>query len=98
MRLLILGANGGTGRQLVGQALESGDEVTAFVRSPPPYSPSQAEESREGVRRARASRCVAAIRATGRNSRARYRLTTRCCPHLVHQECGQQQSCAIMSH
>jgi putative NADH-flavin reductase len=34
MRLFIVGASGGTGRQLVDQALESGDEVTAFVRSP----------------------------------------------------------------
>jgi putative NADH-flavin reductase len=34
MRLFILGANGGTGRQLIDQALEHGSEVTAFVRSP----------------------------------------------------------------
>lgn len=34
MRLFVLGASGGTGRQLVDQALESGDEATAFVRSP----------------------------------------------------------------
>jgi putative NADH-flavin reductase len=34
VRLLILGATGGTGRQLVTQALEAGHHVTAFVRSP----------------------------------------------------------------
>jgi putative NADH-flavin reductase len=34
MRLLILGATGGTGRALVDQALERGHQVTAFVRSP----------------------------------------------------------------
>lgn len=33
-RLLIVGATGGTGRQLVTQALERGYEVTAFVRDP----------------------------------------------------------------
>ena len=33
-RLLIVGATGGTGRQLVVQALERGYEVTAFVRNP----------------------------------------------------------------
>jgi putative NADH-flavin reductase len=34
MRLLILGANGKTGRQLVDLALARGHQVTAFVRSP----------------------------------------------------------------
>jgi len=34
MNLLILGANGGTGRALVEQALELGHVVTAFVRDP----------------------------------------------------------------
>lgn len=34
MRLLILGASGGIGRQLVEQALERHHQVTAFVRSP----------------------------------------------------------------
>ncbi len=34
MRLLILGATGGTGRQLTSQAIEHGHRVTAFVRSP----------------------------------------------------------------
>lgn len=33
-RILILGATGGTGRQLVAQALERGYVVTAFVRNP----------------------------------------------------------------
>lgn len=33
-RLLIVGATGGTGRQLVGQALELGYAVTALVRNP----------------------------------------------------------------
>ncbi|UOQ55635.1 NAD(P)-dependent oxidoreductase [Hymenobacter cellulosivorans] len=34
MKLLIFGATGGTGRQLVLQALEAGHSVTAFVRTP----------------------------------------------------------------
>lgn len=34
MRVLIVGATGGTGRQLVSQALERGHRVTAFVRDP----------------------------------------------------------------
>jgi putative NADH-flavin reductase len=34
MRLLILGATGPTGRELVSQALEQGHEVTAFARRP----------------------------------------------------------------
>jgi putative NADH-flavin reductase len=34
LHLLIIGATGGTGRQLVRQALEQGHEVTAFVRNP----------------------------------------------------------------
>lgn len=34
LRVLIIGATGGTGRQLVRQALEQGHEVTAFVRNP----------------------------------------------------------------
>jgi putative NADH-flavin reductase len=34
MRLFILGATGGTGRQLIDQALARGHQVTAFVRSP----------------------------------------------------------------
>ena len=34
MRVVIVGATGGTGRQLVAQALERGYQVTAFVRTP----------------------------------------------------------------
>lgn len=34
MRLTVLGATGGTGRQLVRQALDAGHEVTAVVRDP----------------------------------------------------------------
>lgn len=34
MKLLILGATGGTGRQLVEQALDDGHEVVAYVRTP----------------------------------------------------------------
>ena len=34
MKVLLLGATGGTGRQLLSQALEGGREVTALVRSP----------------------------------------------------------------
>jgi putative NADH-flavin reductase len=34
MKLTIFGATGGTGRELVRQALEAGHEVTAYVRAP----------------------------------------------------------------
>lgn len=34
MRLTVFGATGGTGRQLVDQALAAGDEITAVVRDP----------------------------------------------------------------
>jgi putative NADH-flavin reductase len=34
MKLLIFGSTGGTGRELVAQALEQGHEVTAFARDP----------------------------------------------------------------
>ena len=34
MRLLIFGATGGTGRELVRQALDQGHAVTAFARDP----------------------------------------------------------------
>ncbi len=34
MKLLIIGSTGGTGRELVKQALEQGHEVTAFARTP----------------------------------------------------------------
>jgi uncharacterized protein YbjT (DUF2867 family) len=39
MNLLIVGATGGTGRQLVTQALERGHQVTALVRRPPHAEP-----------------------------------------------------------
>ena len=44
MRLLIFGATGGTGRQLVRQALERGHAVTAFARDP------AALDERDGLR------------------------------------------------
>ena len=34
MKLVVLGASGGTGREIIGQALDQGHEVTAFVRDP----------------------------------------------------------------
>jgi len=34
MKLLVVGATGGTGREIVAQALEQGHVVTAFVRNP----------------------------------------------------------------
>jgi putative NADH-flavin reductase len=34
MKLFVIGATGGTGREIVQQALERGHHVTAFVRSP----------------------------------------------------------------
>lgn len=34
MKLLVIGSTGGTGRELVKQALEQGHEVTAFARAP----------------------------------------------------------------
>jgi putative NADH-flavin reductase len=34
MKLLVIGATGGTGRELVKQALQQGHSVTAFVRNP----------------------------------------------------------------
>src|ERR1700731_3307642 len=34
LRVLVIGATGGTGRQLVKRALDQGHQVTAFVRDP----------------------------------------------------------------
>lgn len=34
MKLVVFGASGGTGREITGQALDQGHEVTAFVRDP----------------------------------------------------------------
>ena len=39
MRIAIFGATGGTGRQIVAQALTDGHEVTAFARSPSTLAP-----------------------------------------------------------
>src|SRR5260221_425238 len=41
MRLLILGATGGTGRQLVAQALARDHQITAFVRTPEKFATRQ---------------------------------------------------------
>jgi putative NADH-flavin reductase len=39
MRLFVLGATGGTGQEIVRQAIERGHSVTAFVRSPDRLNP-----------------------------------------------------------
>src|SRR2546425_7836606 len=39
MKLLVLGATGGTGLEMVRQAIEHGHSVTAFVRSPERLKP-----------------------------------------------------------
>src|SRR6266581_8924941 len=39
MKLLVLGATGGTGMEIVRQAVEHGHSVTAFVRSPKRLKP-----------------------------------------------------------
>jgi putative NADH-flavin reductase len=44
MRLFVLGATGGVGRQMIDQAIKRGDQVTAFVRSPEKLGP-----QREGL-------------------------------------------------
>jgi putative NADH-flavin reductase len=36
LKVLVLGATGGTGRQIISQAIERGHSVTAFVRAPDP--------------------------------------------------------------
>lgn len=38
MNVLVVGATGGTGRQLVAQALEQGHRITALARRPPRFS------------------------------------------------------------
>ncbi len=38
MKLFVIGSTGGTGREIVQQALERGHHVTAFVRSPEPVT------------------------------------------------------------
>jgi uncharacterized protein YbjT (DUF2867 family) len=35
MKLTVFGATGGVGREVVNQALDRGDHVTAYVRTPP---------------------------------------------------------------
>ncbi len=70
MRLFVLGASGGIGRQIIDQALERGDRVTAFVRSPEklgpvlsmlgPPGPGPTTIMREGARST-----VAAMQAVG---------------------------------
>jgi putative NADH-flavin reductase len=39
MKLIVLGATGGTGLEIVRQAVERGHTVTAFVRSPERLKP-----------------------------------------------------------
>jgi putative NADH-flavin reductase len=48
MRLFILGATGGTGRQLIDQALARGHQVTAFVRSPEKLAPREGLTMQQG--------------------------------------------------
>jgi len=38
MRVIVFGASGGTGREIVRQALEAGHQVTAFVRTPAKFN------------------------------------------------------------
>ena len=39
MKLLVLGATGATGKQIVSQALEAGHDVTVFARDPAKAGP-----------------------------------------------------------
>lgn len=41
MKLLVFGASGRTGRELVRQALEAGHDVTVFVRNPSAFTPAE---------------------------------------------------------
>ena len=67
MRLLIIGATGGTGLQVTSQAVEGGHRVTAFVRSPQKLgSLRQRVVVREGD-----PRSVAELRADASRSRRR---------------------------
>ncbi|MCA0891245.1 NAD(P)-dependent oxidoreductase [Qipengyuania flava] len=43
MRILVIGATGGTGRKIVDELLSNGEEVTALVRSPGEGEPLPAE-------------------------------------------------------
>lgn len=38
MKIIVFGASGGTGSQIVKQALEAGNEVTAIVRNPSAFT------------------------------------------------------------
>ena len=53
MRVLVIGATGGTGRELVQQALAQGHQVTAFVRDPAKLADRACESARRERRRPR---------------------------------------------
>ena len=38
MRIVVLGATGGTGMELIGRSIDAGHSVTAFVRNPTPLA------------------------------------------------------------
>jgi putative NADH-flavin reductase len=59
MRLFVLGATGGTGRQIVTLALARGHEVTAFVRSPQKLQPADRLTILQGDPRSRQSLAAA---------------------------------------
>ncbi len=67
LRLLVIGATGGTGRQLVEQALQQGHEVTAFVRDPARFSLQHAKLRVVRGRRARSHFSRAGDAGTGRS-------------------------------
>jgi putative NADH-flavin reductase len=58
MRIAVFGATGRTGRPLVDQALERGDEVLALSRSPEPALPASVEVVRGDARDVEAVRSV----------------------------------------